>query len=673
MAPYRPKYDPVKQAYYPVLCRSIRIADKLMGTNIKSPESPFHGINQDLAFIFLCGGHVEEATKMFQQCVESERLRAGDAWPSTEQALCLLVPLAISQQRAGDMRTAIDALQTSLKLAEDLFGHFDERTAEIASRLKTISKREETNLQHHKAVLLASTGNKSKRHGASQLGLPGERSARRLPGGGVQASSYDAEYTLEQLQLMVSCFRSEEWENLRSLLRNLDERVDMNAPITEGSRQTILMVALLEPTDEAATIILNEAVGSINVEAQDGDGQTAIFYASLGNHKRIITRLVHEFGADPNASNIQGQTAAWRAATVDCTRLPCVTVLLRCGVDEESIPSSINLSAFEAAIQGISDIEMKHLKSEGDVNRPNVFGNTLLHYAVCDVDEVLRYVLELRPDPNVRNRDGDMPLHIAVRAQRPGSVARLVALGPAIDINARTSNHGSALHLAIISIKDNRDRSVTVSLLLRCENIDVNSRDTNGRTPLMVACAKSDYNTMAILLTAPGVNTNLRNTNLRNTNLRDSGGLSLLLRAINRRNLGMVSFLMDNGYCNASEQVEGGNAVLFAARGAGEVAILEYLVRKAPEEARAAYKQAQKNGWYRVAWKIHEVDGFVSEPPKDSSSKGEAKTHRKWKRLFGTASPAEDSDTRELPEDEPPQYEPGGGELLRVGEGLIGE
>ena len=244
---------------------------------------------------------MQEVANIFESCLELERASEGASWPLTETSLKLFGWLAVCRQQTKDHQAAMDALQTSLKLAERLFDNFDDRTAEISTRLKLISERYDIDLQQHKAVVIASTGSNSATKGTQLIrGRPSTNSEALGSGSNGLFNSVIYPY-----------IKAQRWDDLRDIVAG--STFDVNALIHDG--RTRLMLALYQPTQTAAELILRERSGDIDVEVSDHAGETAIFYAAIYGHCEIIRLLISKYGADLNAENIDGQTVLCRLVT----------------------------------------------------------------------------------------------------------------------------------------------------------------------------------------------------------------------------------------------------------------------------------------------------------------------------------------------------------------------
>jgi ankyrin repeat protein len=129
-----------------------------------------------------------------------------------------------------------------------------------------------------------------------------------------------------------------------------------------------------------------------------------------------------------------------------------------------------NLAGVKSAIE----------KDPAQVNAKDETGRTPLHWAARGTNnEVLAYLVEKGADLNALDNNGTAPLHsLASRGNADG--ARIL-LAKGADINIKAPNQSTALHFAALS------RRVDMIRLLVERKADLESRDQQGRTPLVAA------------------------------------------------------------------------------------------------------------------------------------------------------------------------------------------
>ena len=132
-------------------------------------------------------------------------------------------------------------------------------------------------------------------------------------------------------------------------------------------------------------------------------------------------------------------------------------------------------------------------KNNCDATAVNRDGDTALHIA-CKTQnaQLIKAILEINSDVQVlRNKCCDTPLHITCRL---GNTILLDMLKPNV-FSLNRKELKSLIHVAC-----EHDHIHIIETLLLQMNIDINERDTNGDTPLHIACKAGNLNTCKLLL-----------------------------------------------------------------------------------------------------------------------------------------------------------------------------
>jgi len=184
-----------------------------------------------------------------------------------------------------------------------------------------------------------------------------------------------------------------------------------------------------------------------------------------------------------------------------------------------------------------------------NANVRNNEGNTPLHSAVLSriAGKVRRLTQQTSLDVNMKNNAGETPLIAAVRNSREESYAGweedyhvVLALveNDRVDVNCRDKDKKTALHHAT-------KRKDLVELLLQSRNINVKSRDKYGDTPLHKATYAQMVEAVRFLAHEPKTDLNLQNY---------SGDTPLHV-ACRRKNLSLIETLVQTGKVSKSQQL----------------------------------------------------------------------------------------------------------------------
>jgi ankyrin repeat protein len=209
-----------------------------------------------------------------------------------------------------------------------------------------------------------------------------------------------------------------------------------------------------------------------------------------------VTKVLLEHGADPNLTDIFGDTALHQAKSAEAVRL-----LVAHGADPNALsqlaswpyrrdPSSrrtpyqallksASLATYKEPLDGILDA----LAASGaDPRKRDGLGRSSLWY--CQTAAQAGHLIDLGLDPRERGTDDATLLHNIVEWANSGAIHGdgMVALfkyyqGLGLDINAATSHGDTALHLAA----DHCNEAV-IALLLN-QGADKTIRDREGRLP----------------------------------------------------------------------------------------------------------------------------------------------------------------------------------------------
>jgi len=286
-----------------------------------------------------------------------------------------------------------------------------------------------------------------------------------------------------------------------------------------------------------------------DVDARDSADMTPLLCALDSFPSDEVVRLLLEHGASVHVRNKGGQTPLHFASASEQTPPDVVASLLKLGADVDSRDSDDMtplLCAFESFGSGeVAQLLMEHGAS---VHVRNKKGQTPLHLASgwchsdvlasllklgADVDSrdsddmtpllhalvhrnnssAVKLLLEHGASVHVRNKNGQMPLHLASQSRRSDVVASLLMLGA--DVDAQDNNHMTPLHFALSSRSPYRfiefdvegngrvmeakpevemdEEALRAIELLLGHGANVHLQNDRGKTPLQIAPVKMKH------------------------------------------------------------------------------------------------------------------------------------------------------------------------------------
>ena len=318
---------------------------------------------------------------------------------------------------------------------------------------------------------------------------------------------------------MTPLHRAAEGGPLVSVRTLLDSGSDYSA--TDNMESTPLHYAV---SSEIARLLVSKGAA---MEAKDSYGNTPLLSAAKSFREDVILELIG-LGADIQARNHESDTVltVLDRSNLEITIKCILNKMADSGFDssgrnalhwaivlaEISLSREISVMPETEQINNTARINfrrkygqavLKEIRNGHSIDSRDNVGNTPLHLAVHRwllVPEVKRQsahlLLDKGANPNLRNRDGTAPLHIAVAEAHLEAVRLLVHFGAELDL--RDLDGLSALQLAMQCRKIPSTDPQLLRILLE-EGADPNVQDQNGRTPLHMAAFESQLEAVEIL------------------------------------------------------------------------------------------------------------------------------------------------------------------------------
>lgn len=286
-------------------------------------------------------------------------------------------------------------------------------------------------------------------------------------------------------------------------------------------------------------------------------------------------------------------------------------------VNIRDVSCSSNTALHHAAMHGHESIVQLLLKNGADINAPNDYRDTPLHFAISSkyhqYDRITA-VLETRtPRPSVSELESHLELssgsekmrELHYASDRASEAIVRILLSAGADVHAAGFKGRTPLHVEAMQDRGWESRSTTIATLLLSSSAPLEARDNKGRTPLSLA-SKYCFISMVGLLLSHGANVDSVNhrggtplvelfsagimeegiirTLLKegaDIDARDNDGLTALHHAVvlEPEAPQIVGLLLENG-ADVNVRDEGDASALHKAAGLDNVRTVEMLVRE---------------------------------------------------------------------------------------------
>ena len=277
---------------------------------------------------------------------------------------------------------------------------------------------------------------------------------------------------------------------------------DVNIMNTQNC--TALMMACRKGDIDATNVLLTAGT---NPNTVDECGDTCLHLAVRGGCNEETVQAIINHGIDVNAANKSNVTSLMIA--YDEGNIDAINVLLQTGANPNMKDCEGTTALHCAAQAGCSKDTIQAVIDYGaDVNAVNKDNVTALMIA-CEKGniDVINVLLQTGADPNIKNCEGAAVLHYAAKGgcSKNGNVDAIHALLSVGAHHNLTDTFGlTCLHYAAVGCCNRETLQTIVDL-----SADVNARNKNDKTALMIACEKGNVVAIHELLQA-GANPNIK-------------------------------------------------------------------------------------------------------------------------------------------------------------------
>ena len=233
---------------------------------------------------------------------------------------------------------------------------------------------------------------------------------------------------------------------------------------------------------------------------------TALMSACSAGNSAIVSRLVQVPGLDINYQNEVGETALHRASRTKYCRNPWNPRGPRDHVDKNDL-----IAEHRAKMRGHTECVRILAESDRvDWNKRNSAGETPLYLALSQGHSDMVEIIVKQPnlDYNIKTNDGQTLAQAAVNVSRgyANIVENLAAQEKFQNWNIPDSDGNTPVLKAL----KNFEEMDILEILLKCPRVDLNTKDKNGDSLIMVALKTGKIDVVKQLLQHPRVDLSTR-------------------------------------------------------------------------------------------------------------------------------------------------------------------
>ncbi|XP_054009372.1 ankyrin repeat and death domain-containing protein 1A-like isoform X1 [Hylaeus anthracinus] len=249
-----------------------------------------------------------------------------------------------------------------------------------------------------------------------------------------------------------------------------------------NKKQYTLLMCAARGSNVGVVEYLAEAVESLNGDATDCTGATALHHAASAGHPTVITALSSIPRLELNVTDKKGQTPIHCACAEE--HLEAVEILIGLGANVDAQDNEGNTPLHVATRTRHTAIAQLLLKAEANTELTDQMGFTPLHVAASQgckgiLDSMIQHGAAL----NKQCKYGNTALHLACQNNEVETVEILINKG--VDLNCLNLRLQSPIHIAA------EMGHTDICELLLAAGANIEQREQSGRTPLYVAARGS--------------------------------------------------------------------------------------------------------------------------------------------------------------------------------------
>ena len=350
-------------------------------------------------------------------------------------------------------------------------------------------------------------------------------------------------------------------EGQESVVKLLLECGDINSDLTDSYNRTPLSFAAERGREGVVKLLLER--GDVNPDSPGGDGRTPLSFAAGEGQEGVLKLLLERGDVGPDSPDGNGRTPLSFAA--ERGQEGVVKRLLKRGDVSPNLPDGNGRTPLWFSAKRGEEGVVKQLLARSDVdpNSPDGSGRTPLSFAVERGHEGVLKLLLARGDvdPNLQDDNGRTPLSLVAEkhwncydtrggadnspfsAWGYGCVIKLLLKRRDVNPNSPDGNGRTPLSFATNEHWNphySGGKKSVLELLLERGEIDLNSPNSNGRTPLSFAVEWGNKHLVKLLLERKDLD----------PNLPDNDGQTPLSFAVKRGHKDVVKLLLERGDIN---------------------------------------------------------------------------------------------------------------------------